>query len=228
MRDFVEWLKHGIAAARRSGGVSLLLAGLAAAVYLSPPAVARALEYDRGLISAGQLHRVITCHFAHWNHDHFVWDAMLFLILAIDRERAGRRQMLGALFLAAVAIPCALLMFQPEMLLYRGLSGLDSALFVLLCLDVARERAREGEMRWVMMCAVLLAAFLVKSAIEFTTGAAIFVDSRRAGFVAVPLAHLIGGLAGAAVALMPAATQATVPGSNRLGHSPRAGVVRER
>ena len=213
----LEWLKRGIAAARRSGGVSLLLTAVAVAIYFSPPSVAAALQYDRDRIVAGEVYRAITCHWTHWSHDHYVWDAMLFLMLGVALERPIRRQMLAALALAAVAIPCGLLLFQPEMRLYRGLSGLDSALFVLLCVDVARERAREGERQWVPVCVILLAALLVKSAIEFTTGATIFVDSRRAGFVPVPLAHLIGGLSGAAVAA--AVTLADLNG--RIASPPR-------
>jgi hypothetical protein len=104
--------------------------------------------------------------------------------------------MLATVFVAAIVIPLGLLILQPGMHLYRGLSGLDSALFALLCVSIAREHA--DDRRWVVVLAGLGLAFLLKSAIELFSGAAVFVDTSSAGFAAVPLAHLLGAAVGLA------------------------------
>ena len=74
---------------------------------------------------------------------------------------------------------------------------------------------------------VALLLLLGKAAYEWLFGAALFADLDAAGAAAVPLAHLLGGMVGAIVALVPATAAARrtgpYPVSPHSGH--RAGVA---
>lgn len=179
----------------------MLLAILGMAVVASAtPLAAEAWEYNRESILHGEWSRLLTGHLTHWNFDHLFWDAATFLLLGIACVWRSVGRTVTALLGAAIAISASLLMFQPEMATYRGLSGLDSALFTLLAAMIWRESRRDG--RWklgALAMAAAAAAFLAKAAYESATGTTLFVDSSAAGFIPLASAHLIGGAVGALV-----------------------------
>jgi rhomboid family GlyGly-CTERM serine protease len=149
------------------------------------------LELDRAAVARGEVWRLLTCHWTHWTPDHLLWDSLAFLVLAFLCEaRVGRGRLLAAVAGSALAVSAAV-WFLPEIETYRGLSGIDSALFVLLAVSLMRERPLAG---------LALAAFLGKSAWEVATGSTLFVDA--ASFVPVPLAHLVGGAWGMIVGIV--------------------------
>jgi rhomboid family GlyGly-CTERM serine protease len=160
-----------------------------------------ALQYDRAAIAAGEWWRIVTCHFTHWSADHFAWNILVFAILSGACELTSRRRFVLTMCASIILIPLAMFTFQPQFLTYRGLSGLDSALFGLLAVELFVERRLIGDRRTVLAIGLLIAAFVVKTMIEVMTGTAVFADSRSAGFQPVPLAHFVGGIIGAGVAL---------------------------
>jgi rhomboid family GlyGly-CTERM serine protease len=181
---------------RRLPGASLLLA-LPAFCFQILPRLACRCQFDRRAIAAGEVWRLVTGHWTHWSLDHLLWDLAAFTGLAVACELApgcGRKRMLGAVGLAAVAIPAVLWVALPRLATYRGLSGIDSALFVLLAVTVLREDLAACRRGWAWIGLLALAAFLAKCGYEAATGRALFAAA--SGFVPVPLAHLIGGLSG--------------------------------
>ncbi|GMU24688.1 MAG: hypothetical protein AMXMBFR13_47610 [Phycisphaerae bacterium] len=80
------------------------------------------------------------------------------------------------------------------------MSGLDSALFVLLGVQILREQAAARRHTGVAAAALLLLAFVAKIAFESATGAAVFVADDA--MVPVPLAHVAGGLIGLVLGLV--------------------------
>lgn len=153
------------------------------------------LQYDAGAIAGGQWWRIITCHFTHWTADHLMWDAVTFAALGFACERMHRRATLACLAVAAIAIPLAIAAAMPELATYRGLSGLDSALFMLLAVFVVR-RSWAGGGRWLgIAAAAAIAGFAGKTMFEVATGTTLFVESSGA-FVPIPLSHLAGAAAG--------------------------------
>lgn len=182
----------------RAAWIALLLAAPAVLFGLLPEAGAQ-LEFDRGALAAGQFYRLITCHWTHWSANHLVWDLGPFVLLVLLAARSGVRRMLATLAASAVLIPAAVWIALPAMTHYRGLSGLNSALFLLVAVTVLR-----GELaarRWLAAGAVglVLAGFGGKLAYELLAAGTLFADG--AGFVPVPLAHLAGGLCGWSVAM---------------------------
>jgi rhomboid family GlyGly-CTERM serine protease len=165
-------------------------------VLQASPWLAQCCQYDRAAIGAGQVWRAITCHLAHCNGDHLFWDATMFALLGVICERRGRVAWLTCCVVSSLSITWALLTLQPGIELYRGLSGIDTALFVLLAVGVSAERWAVRDRRSMVAIGALLVGLISKTTYEAATGATLFVDNSAAGFVAVPLAHLVGALTG--------------------------------
>jgi rhomboid family GlyGly-CTERM serine protease len=149
------------------------------------------LQYDRVAIAGGQWWRVLTCHLVHWSADHLLWDAFAAAILLAICLRHDVRRTLATIALSALTIPLAIMIFLPQMQTYRGLSGIDSALFGLASAMLLQQLPRSSRVAraGVWMIGV---GFAVKLLIETFTGSTVFVDSVAAQFVPVPLAHLVG------------------------------------
>ena len=88
------------------------------------------------------------------------------------------------------------------------MSGLDSAMFGLLAVSLLRDQWYHRHQVAFAATFALCCAFAAKLAIECATGSAIFVRSAKAGFVPVPLAHLVGAAAGAIIPLVPSSRKA--------------------
>jgi rhomboid family GlyGly-CTERM serine protease len=156
--------------------------------------------YDRAL--ARELWRGISCHWAHWNGNHLFWSAGTFLVLGARCERAHRQQFLYCLVLSALAIPIALWRYMPELATYGGLSGLDSALFALLAVQVLRDKWNQGDRYWLAVGVLCALAFAAKVGYEFHTAQTLFAEPTTA-MSPVPLAHLVGGSVGTLVGIAP-------------------------
>jgi rhomboid family GlyGly-CTERM serine protease len=197
-------VSNAISAARRKGGVSLLLSLAAILIALLPLSSIQALQFDRATILAGQTYRLLTCHWTHWHLDHLLWDVLTFLFLAFACERQSRPRMICTTAISALFIPIALLLSAPHLQTYRGLSGIDSALFALLSFSLLRWQCRKRQ--WIPFAGITLfiSAFAIKTSIELTHGTAVFVNAQSANFVPVPLAHLTGAAVGIMMALLPA------------------------
>jgi membrane associated rhomboid family serine protease len=143
------------------------------------------LELQRG----SAVWRIATCHFTHFTYEQLAWDALVFLLLGIACARRNREAFRATLLASVIIVPIAVLAFS-SVTTYRGLSGIDSALFGLL---LATESRRS---RMVALCGV---AFVAKMIFEMRTGATIFVHSDA--FTAVPVAHIAGASVGVFVAI---------------------------
>jgi hypothetical protein len=98
--------------------------------------------------------------------------------------------------LSAVLIPLTLWMFATWMTTYRGLSGIDSALFAMLAAVMLREAFAERDWSRLGLVATISLGFAAKVGFEIVSGATLFVDSSAAGMTPVPLAHVVGALVG--------------------------------
>jgi hypothetical protein len=92
--------------------------------------------------------------------------------------------------------------FQPQFESYRGLSGLDSALFALFASSLIEQRRRAP----VLLGVVALLGILAKSVFEIATGIPAFASGH--GYSPVPLAHLVGVLCGSVATLIHAECRA--------------------
>jgi rhomboid family GlyGly-CTERM serine protease len=176
--------------------ITLFAAVTAAAIHLIPSA-GSALEFDRAAIGEGEIWRVATGHFTHFGRDHLRWDLIAFVAFGALAEWRSRAAFVLCLSTAAVVISLGVGVLQPQFLIYRGLSGLDSALFGFVVADLFRTGWRDRDPLTCGVAGLALIGFLAKSVYEVSTGLSFFVGSSTE-FTPVPLAHLLGAAVGIA------------------------------
>ena len=173
------------------------------------PGAGPALEYDRARVAAGEVWRLATAQLVHWTPRMALADLGMILVLGAWLESQGRRRAVAlALALAAVLTLAGVVLVLPHLLRYRGSSGPASALFVLTALEIARRPSRRGARGLALLSLVL---FAVKVIWETITGQALFAGGLPVGVDVVPLAHLLGALAGAGVAATPPTVGGATP-----------------
>ena len=145
--------------------------------------------------------RFISCHFVHWSIGHEVWSLGAFIVLGAICEVRNRRRFTWCVAISAMVIPLSLRMFQPSLVRYRGLSGIDSALFLLAAAPLLKKRSSPDHVTRIA-AGLLLLGFVAKLVYEQWSGATVFVGTGGA-FVPVPLAHLAGSFVGCACAVFP-------------------------
>ena len=185
-------LDAGVAA-----GVVWLLAVVAAIVWCSPK-LTGLLQFDRAAVTRGELWRLATGSLAHWSFGHLAWDLAAFIALGVACVRRCPRAAAWTLACGSLAIGAAVWFWQPHLSTYRGMSGLDAALFALLAVDLLMGTTLHAVRA---ACAAVLLCFLAKLDFELMSGRSFFVDSAAAGFVPVPLAHAVGAAVGGVIAV---------------------------
>ncbi|HEX6811243.1 MAG TPA: rhombosortase [Planctomycetota bacterium] len=179
--------------------VTLALAAIAA-VVAAAPALQPLLLGAREEIAAGQVWRLLTAHVVHNSASHFAWDLAAFVLLGALCERAGRARFACCLGASAVLIPAAIGLWQPSLSSYCGLSGIDSALFVLCVAGVVRRAVAARKPGLAAAAGLLAAGFVAKIGYEYATASTVFVADDG---VPVPLAHVIGAFVGLAFGVVP-------------------------
>jgi hypothetical protein len=199
--------------------------GLLAVAAFFAPGIAEGWQYDRAALARGEWTRWIACHWTHWTGSMLFWDGATFIALGAVCERLDRRRFLLGVGAAALAIPAAVWVFEPEIELYRGLSGVESALvallFALLSALLLRRAWEAGNWRWSGLIVLANAAFVGKTAFELLQGATLFADI-GAGIATAPLTHVAGLLAGYGAGMAPMRDAAPSPwrGAQKRRSSP--------
>lgn len=167
--------------------LTLALAVVVVAVHAVPGAP-ELLALDRG--APAELWRWLTGHLTHFSWDHLAWDLGVAVVLGAWLERRDRARLAGLWLAGSVAIAAAFWWATPELSSYRGLSGLDAALYAAVAVELWRSSA--GRERWAALALALTLAG--KVVYEVATGHTLFADDT--GWTPVPLAHAVGGLVG--------------------------------
>ncbi|EIQ00631.1 putative membrane protein [Opitutaceae bacterium TAV1] len=199
--------------------VTLSIAAAALLVAALPPGVAILLQFDRaGFLAHGAIWPLFTSHLVHFGQNHLAWDVFALLVLGTMAERRSRFATVLTLSLAAPLIVLTVWIAQPQFITYRGLSGLDAALFALVATGILRDglACRPRHPFSVALGALALAGLIAKCSYEIFSGATLFVhtsspaDTAHA-FIPVPLAHLAGGVIGAMVGFLQDTRRCPVP-----------------
>lgn len=165
------------------------------------PGAGAALQYDRRLVAGGEVWRLLTAQLVHLTMRMGVADLGAILILGSWLEiQAGKRQTAAAALALALGATAAFLPLS-SFDIYRGSSGLASALFVLAALDTqtsSRTRLGRG------LAATALTGFAAKLLAEAAGVAPIAAGQLPPGIAVATAVHLLGGAAGALAAQLPA------------------------
>jgi rhomboid family GlyGly-CTERM serine protease len=183
-------LSTSIAAWLSARALSLSLAALAILVYgldsiFGAVDMSAALQLDAA--RPLEVWRLITGHWTHWSIDHLFWAVLMFAVLGAELEVRSRRRFALFVICSALVISGHALWSQSALFVYRGLSGIDSALFVAFAIAQLRQ---PGRMRWLFAAALF--GFLAKLGFESWSGSSLFADCE--GFHVYVPAHLLGGL----------------------------------
>lgn len=173
--------------------LTVTLVAIAAVIHLLPTAFSNSLQFERTALDAGQWWRILTAHFTHFGSNHFIWDAAVFLAFGTVCEFTSRWRTALTLGVASIAISFAVLLWQPQFAIYRGLSGLDSTLFGMFVADLLRRKDPISKTLGVLATFAVLA----KCEFESATGSTAFASGH--GYAPVPFAHLVGFLTGLVV-----------------------------
>jgi rhomboid family GlyGly-CTERM serine protease len=199
-------------AARQVPYAALLMAG-AALLVAWLPAVAVWWQYDRQAIATGELWRIFTGHWTHVSVDHLFWDVLLFTVLGVLCEQHCRREFVVCVAGATLCIPLTLWVLLPHLSTYRGLSGIDSALFALLAVTHLRQALQEQHRGYIAALSLVCLCFVAKVSYEGMTGGTLFVNSQAVHMLPVPLAHGVGAVVGLVVGWA-----RPTPGAGALAH----------
>ena len=163
------------------------------------PGASEALQWTRATEGIPGILAGFTGHLTHWSRDHLTWDLLAFVALSLLTLRLAPRRYLPCLLVAALLIPLEIRWFQPQFDTYRGLSGIDSALFGLAV--AALWRLKRPWPRLLAFGAAL--SFGSKTAFELVGGTALFVSTTEGAFIPAVSAHLVGALCGITVGMLP-------------------------
>lgn len=181
---------------------SLIVAGVViASIFLQTVLdLLDALQWHREASPVTRSFDWMTGHLVHWSWNHLLWDLAAFLMLSVVAIRLSSGRFMLSLLAAAVAIPLEIALNQPQIFTYRGLSGIDSAIFGLIVAALWQSsKGQSLHFPWNRVVAVVAGlSFLAKFGFELVTGGTLFVASASGdqAFVAVPSAHLIGAVVG--------------------------------
>jgi rhomboid family GlyGly-CTERM serine protease len=206
----VPWATFGFAAA-------VLVVGLSRSW-------SAALELNRDPLAHGAWWCVFTAHFTHWNTEHLAWDLAAFLVCGGFIERQTRAVLIATIAASAVLVSVAVLVLAPEIEIYRGLSGVDAALFTVVAVELMR---RAHAARSPLACAMAATAALGlsgKTILDLTLAHSLFIDAHGT-FVSVPVAHVAGIVAGLAVSVAVVVHAARRPAADDTLATAREGAV---
>lgn len=154
-------------------------------------------------------YRIITCNALHWSWNHLLWDLIMFTVLGAICESTDRFKYLTYLVLSSILIPHIVLACHPNLLTYRGLSGIDSGLFSMIAVDRILESKRRGDRVSMIVFACCFLGLLIKIASEVLSGGNLFVSD--SSFVPVPISHMTGAVSGVIVCLLLQPTHQELP-----------------
>ena len=156
-----------------------------------------ALEFRRAL-AAQQPWRLLTGHFVHLGFLHAVLNCVALLLLGrLFADRLRPPEFLGILAAAPVVISLLFLLALPELLWYRGLSGVLHAIYFAGC--VVWIASTSGRARWLPIAALLGGTAKVLLEQPWDSSFPVHEVLRIA---VVPQAHLIGAIVGTSAGLV--------------------------
>lgn len=158
------------------------------------PDVASLLVFDRSAIFSGEVWRIVTGSLVHFTSTHFVYDVLAFAAAGFIIEYR-RYPGSGILYVVmALSIGVSLMVLEPEMHYYGGLSGLACGSVAYLALYGLREKSYVR-----LFSAAMLVFLALKISFELYTGQSVMGDNGQEVFVIMPISHLVGALSAVAV-----------------------------
>lgn len=173
--------------------LTLLITAITLVAAMIPSVTAR-LQLDMAATLDGQWWRVWTGHTTHYDGSHLFYDCLMFVVLSAWLERQYQRLHWIAVLLMMPIISVVIWATCPDITVYRGLSGLDTGLFVALAGSEAIQAWGRSEWKRAGAWSVPLIGLIGKLIYESISGDTLFVDS--SGFRPLVQSHIAGAVCG--------------------------------
>lgn len=168
--------------------IPFLVIFLACLAYIFDSSVSGLLNYQRDLVSNGELWRIFTGHFLHTNGYHLLLNiAAVALLWSLHGQFYTNKIYIKLLLLSAITCTVGIHYFSLDIYQYVGLSGILHGIFIWGALMDIKHKDKTGY--------VLLVGVVVKIIHEQVYGASADVAELISANVAVN-AHLWGALGG--------------------------------
>jgi len=168
------------------------------------PALTRAFQFDREKVYSYKIYLFITCHFTHWNFRHVIVDTLVLLALSYlcfifsFKINYSVIRYFIYLLIPSILISTVVLIFNPEIMYYRGLSAVDWALYAILMVQFYFAR----HWLWKTGALTMLFTFCIILTHQIISKQSMLVGDMGEGIVTMPSAHIAGAISGAACALI--------------------------
>lgn len=172
----------------------LVLITICTLLMLGDDPLTAALRYERAAIFQGEIWRLLSGNFVHLGWPHLGMNlAGMILIWLLFGRLLPLRQWLVVLLVSALGVGLGLLLFNPAIEWYVGLSGLLHGLFIV---GIAASLSKDRHAEW------LLLLFLVGKLIWEQVYGALPGSSDTAGGAVIVDAHLYGAISGLLLAVI--------------------------
>lgn len=174
--------------------VTLTLSVLAVVAFICP-GLTVALQLDFASVASGQSWRLLTGHFTHFGGEHLFWDVLMFTVLGAACEHQHRRLFGISILVMTIGISATVLATCRDVSGYRGLSGVDTGLFVWFLVDQIRQSIAGRDRMFAAVWTAAGTLLIGKLLFEWVTGEILFVDATD--FKPLVESHLAGAAFGA-------------------------------
>ena len=143
--------------------------------------------YDRAAILKGELWRLVTSHFVHFNNIHLTYNLLAFCIIGWIIESKSYRYFKFLCLLMACAISIVMLIFKSDMSYFGGLSGIVCGAIAYFSLQCLHEQTS-----WRTIPILTIIFLFVKVGLEIYQHGSILPYWGMNDFVPIPLSHITG------------------------------------
>lgn len=144
------------------------------------------LIFNRSLIIEGEYWRIFSAHFVHFSWEHYIFNTLIFLIPAMRIEKKSIWNFILLFVLLVFFISVSLFVFEKNLEIYAGLSGISIGMFFYWLLTVMKE----SQGIKVYMVGAILVAIVFKIGLEYMTEIFFLKFVSEVTFRLVPLSHL--------------------------------------
>ena len=154
------------------------------------PRIASILIYDREGILGGEVWRLFSCHWVHFNGWHLLYNLVVFVTVGFILEKNNYYQLLFIYVFSALIISVTLLVLKPDMIFYGGLSG------IAICIVYYCALIKMNERHWRWICKGVIICLPIKITIELCSQASMLPYWGTRSFVMMPISHVMGLIVG--------------------------------
>lgn len=165
----------------------LLAIALLAALATGVPVLRQVMVFDREAILAGEWWRLLTCQLVHFSASHLACNLAVLGVFGVIIQRRRYRGFNSLCAAAFLAVAPLVLLWQPRVQYFGGLSGLATAAVILVALHGLADA--DGSRK---LCLLALVGVAAKAAFEWTTLTSLFASFPNRTIIPSPLSHLAG------------------------------------